>query len=460
MLLAAAPAIGILAGVDPVLALGAGFAVGFMLVILADLYVGLLLFIVLTFFADLPTYGGSAVSFSKLAGLVLAISWLATLAVKRRRGGDFITTHPVASWTLLAFLGWAALSQLWADDPSTSLDAVFRLSLNVVFFIIVFTAVRTRAQAIGVAAAFVAGACLDAVYGLLNPVHVVNTARLAGSTSKPGELAAALVGGLVLSVGLIALLRRNPVARLAAAVAAVISALGVFLTGSRGGLIALATALATFIVVGTRWRGRLLAMAAVLVVAGVGFYTYAASPDLRARVTSVGTGSGRTDLWTVAWRMVEAHPLDGVGIGNFPGSSVNYVLTPGTVARAQYVIDSPKVAHNTYLELWAETGLVGLTLFVVVVGFCLRCAYRAAQEFRRQQDAPMDLLSTALLVAQVGFLAGAFFTSREYSKDIWLILALGPAFLGVARAQASEEPEGEQAASRIPASAPSPLPGT
>jgi hypothetical protein len=47
----------------------------------------------------------------------------------------------------------------------------------------------------------------------------------------------------------------------------------------------------------------------------------------------------------------------------------------------------------------------------------------------------MELLSHALFAAQAGFLAGAFFTSREYAKDVWLILALGPAFLAVASGQ-------------------------
>jgi O-antigen ligase len=434
---------GALAGIAPPLAIGAGLGLMFMLVALANLYAGLIIFILLTFVADLPSYGGAAVSASKAAGLVLLISWLATLAMRRDAKADFLSVHPVATWTLILFIAWAAMSQSWAEDPAASRDALFRLALNAVFFLIVYSAVRTRGQAIGAASAFVAGACLDAAFGLLNPVSVANTARLAGSISKPGELAAALVAGLVLSLGLVAALKRMPAARLAALAAAPLCALGVFFTGSRGGLVALAVALATFIAVGSKWRGRVLALTVVIVVAGVGFYTYAASADLRAHTSSIDTGSGRIDLWTVAWRMVEQSPLQGVGIGNFPISSVHYVLTPGTVAHAQFVIDTPKVAHNTYLEFWAETGLVGLALFLVLAAFCVRSSLKAAREFTKAGDIPLEMLARALLVAQAAFLAGAFFTSREYAKDVWLILALGPTFLAVARAQedASESAE-------------------
>jgi O-antigen ligase len=417
-----------------------------MLVVLANLYAGLILFVLLTFFADLPNYGGAAFSASKFAGLVLLVSWLARLAMRREAKADFMSVHPGATWVLILFMAWMGLSQVWAGDPSASRAAFFRLCLNAVFFLIVFTAVRTRGQAIGAAAAFVAGACLDAAYGLVSPASVANTARFAGSVSKPGELAAALVAGLVLSLGLAAALKRMPAARLAVLAVAPLCALGVLFTGSRGGLVALAVALAAFIAVGSKWRGRVLVLAIILVVAGLGFYTYAASPDLRAHVTSVGSGSGRVDLWTVAWRMVQAHPLLGVGLGNYPIDAVHYVLTPGTIARAQFVIDQQKITHNTYLELWAETGLVGVTLFVLLAGFCLRSALRAAREFGRQKDASMEMLSRALFVAQAAFLAGAFFTSREYAKDVWLILALGPAFLGVARARGeARSPEAERA---------------
>ena len=450
--------IGYASGVDPTYGLAASIALAFTLVAMASLYAGIIGFILLTFVSDIPGFLGPGVTASKAAGLVLVVAWLAHLARHKDARADFFSAHPAASWILVFFIGWGVLSLAWAEGTGTGLEAVFRISLNAVFFLIVFTAVRTRGQAIGILGAFAGGACLNAIYGLLNPVNVANTARFVGSSSKPGELAAALVAGLVLSLALASVLKGKPALRFLVALAVPLCAVGVLLTGSRGGLIALMVALAGFIVVGAKWRGRIVVLTVAVVIAGFGFYTYAASEDLRSRVTSVGSGSGRIDLWTVGWRMVEENPLDGVGIGNFPVASPHFVLVPGDVARAQYVAYSDKVAHNTYLEIWAETGLVGLALFVCLVSFCVRSSLSAARAFAARGDPPMELLSRALFVAQLAFLAGAFFTSREYQTDVWLILALGPTLLAVASSARVRTPDEVDAHALAAPRRPQPVP--
>jgi O-antigen ligase len=431
---AAAAGVGLLAGIDPRLAIGAAFGLAFVLLVLADLYVGLLLFTVLSFAAQAPSFAGPAVSVVKITGLLLAISWVATLVARREATSDFMSAHPGLTYLVVLFLSWAALSQLWAEAPGEALSAFSQLALNAVLFLIIFTAVRTPTQAIGFVAAFVAGACLDALYGLLYAApNAYGSTRLGSSISNPNELASILVAALTLSLGLTAVLKRLPLARLAAAGAAALCAAAIFLTGSRGGLVGLAVALAAFLVVGARWRGRFLVVALVVVVAGVGYYNYVASPDVRAHVSGVGNGTGRLDLWQVGWRMVEQNPIQGVGAGNFPVSSVHYLLQPGAIAEGSYFIGTPKVAHNSYLEVWVELGLVGLTLFVFILGFCLYSALRAIGAFARQGDVRMEMIARALFVAIAGVMATDFFGSRESAKELWLLLGLAPALLAIAR---------------------------
>jgi O-antigen ligase len=162
-----------------------------------------------------------------------------------------------------------------------------------------------------------------------------------------------------------------------------------------------------------------------------GFY---ASSDAASRVTSFGSGTGRTDIWTVGWRMVQAHPIEGVGVGNYQTSSIHYLLEPGAILRDEFIVDTPKVAHNTYLQVFAELGTVGLALFLSIIGFSLLSVLRAARIFERLGDPRMELISRALLVALCGVLAADFFISEEFSKQLWLLLGLGPALLGIARA--------------------------
>ena len=64
------------------------------------------------------------------------------------------------------------------------------------------------------------------------------------------------------------------------------------------------------------------------------------------------------------------------------------------------------------------------------------CIVRAARSFKRSGDVTLEILSRAIFVALVGILASDFFGSREYSKQLWLLLSLGPAIVVLAEARA------------------------
>jgi hypothetical protein len=51
----------------------------------------------------------------------------------------------------------------------------------------------------------------------------------------------------------------------------------------------------------------------------------------------------------------------------------------------------------------------------------------------------MEFISRAVFVALVGMLATDFFGSREYAKELWLLLALAPALLAISRSEQYEQ---------------------
>src|SRR5262249_21156415 len=152
-------------------------------------------------------------------------------------------------------------------------------------------------------------------------------------------------------------------------------------------------------------RGRRL-VAAILVAIGSGaiavWVTLAAPHALAQRLTHASGGTGRVDLWTIAIRMFHAHPLNGVGAGNFSNSSIHYLLQPGRITRAQYIVDIPKETHNIYLQVLAELGVVGITLFVAIIALSLVSGLRAVRLFSRYGDTQSELLVRGLLVAMTG----------------------------------------------------------
>jgi O-antigen ligase len=250
----------------------------------------------------------------------------------------------------------------------------------------------------------------------------------------PNYTAAVLVAAIALSAGLFALVRRSRLASFGVVIAGVLVTAALVGTLSRGGQVALGVALVAGILLGGRWRNRAAALAIVAALCTVGVYSLLPASSPAKRLLSANS-SGRSDIWKVALRAAEAHPLQGIGAGTFPVSSIHYLNVPGATNRADLIVDTPKVVHNVYLEELTELGIVGLALFLAIALFSLRCMYVAVRQFAGRGDT-LEVVSRSLMVALIGMLAACFFISGEFIKQLWLLIALGPPLSRLATAQA------------------------
>jgi O-antigen ligase len=450
-LLCSALLMGVLAGVNPALAVGLTVGLVLLVIAMANLTAGICLLAFLTFLDTiLPADAQGALSVSKLVGLVLVLSWFALITAGDPERREQIFSPPAFVFLLISFVGWAAVSAVWAEDSGAAIDATTRYLPNAMLFLIVFAGVRTREQLLWVVGSLVVGAVVAAVYGMVAGPPPDDPGRVA--IGNANETAASLVAGGTLAAALVFALRGKPVLRLLTTIAVPLCVFAVFLTLSRGGLVALGASLIAAIVVAGRRRGVVLGLAAAAVLATVIYFGAFAPAEARDRVLELQGGTGRTDIWTVGWRMVEDQPLLGVGAGNFPVASIHYLLEPGSLMRTDFIVDNPKVAHNTYLNVLAELGVVGLALFLAVIAFPLWWAARAVGFAARAGDRQLEVLARAMVVVIVGLLAADFFGSRQYSKQLWLLLGLCPVLLQISRAElASRRAEAAAADRALPA---------
>lgn len=427
-ILIVAALLGVLAAVNPVVAVVGALGLGFVALVIADLTIGLCIFVVVSFWeVSSPTF-----NLTKLIGLLLFLSWIAVIATRHRSEKTFFAAHPYASYLLLVFLAWALLSALWAKDDGIAAFATTRYALNFALFPIVFTAVRTERDAIWIAAAFVLGATMSAAYGLTVHAPAGDLERLSGSVGEANELASVLIAALVMAIGLTIIAKRSPLSRLAALGGAAFCLAGILLSLSRGGLLGLGVVLLTAIFVAGRRRGLAAFVVLAVAISAVTYYAAFAAPQARERVTTLERGTGRLDLWKIGWRMAGDKPITGVGADNFKVTSRDYLLQAGPIQRSDFVLTSPKQTHNVYLETLAELGIVGLMLLLGIMTFALSCAARAGRRFRALGSTRLEVLSWCVLLAGLGILAADFFQSTVYSKQLWLLLALGPALLAMA----------------------------
>jgi len=431
--------VGITSGVSPKYGIAFALALAFTVSVFADLTVGVTLFAVLSFL-DVLQVGGAAVSFMKVAGLLLFLSWFARASTQRRVAtGRLVAAHPAMVACLVGYVGWSALSAAWAYSPHDALTTSYRYGLDFLLVPIVFSAVRDREQAKAVIAGFIIGAVGSGAYGILHPTPVtaLQQGRLTGALGEANQQATVLVAAIALSVGMLGAIKRSPGLKLAALLAAAIAFVSLVDTESRAGLLSFGCVLLAGVAFGGRWRRK----AAVLVVLGAlavaGYFVAIASTSALDRVTSSDT-SGRSSLWTVAWRAVQAHPLVGVGAGNFPDVSAQYLQTPGLITAAIYIVDIPKDVHNIYLEQLVDTGIPGLLFLLGIFIATITAALKAAHIFERIGDRDMELLSRCLILAMVAFMTADFFASELVEKYLWIVIALCPAMLNLARLQARE----------------------
>ena len=434
-----AASVGLLAGIDARLGIAAAFGVIFVAVVIESLLAGVAIFAILTYIDAVEDVG--PLSLVKVAGALLVVSW-AALTLTRERD-ELWRSRPLLTYALVAFLGWTLMSAAWAESSGASWSAFARYAPNLVLFVVVYTAVRCERDLVIVVLALTTGAAVAASVGLVSspgeadPTSIDSVARATGTVGDANELAAAGVVGTMLAAGLAAGYREGRRALLIAI--AGVCLVSVFISLSRGGLVALAATVLLAAIAGGPWRPYAVAFAIAIALTGVGYFGAIASPEARERVTGFESSTGRSELWTIAARMVEDRPLAGVGAGNFPIRSVDYLLEPGETQVDDYVILRPQVTHNTYLQVASELGLVGLALFMSVIGASLWCMSQAARTFARAGNRAGEAISRGVLLAATGNLVAGVFISDNYSNLFWLLLALGPAALNAAHRAAATE---------------------
>ncbi len=194
-------------------------------------------------------------------------------------------------------------------------------------------------------------------------------------------------------------------------ISAAIMAIAVPFTGSRGGVIAYFAMLA---VAGITWfyRGKksgrkgvgpLIAggIALALIVTGSLFYLGGESSMMRGfgiENTSEDISSGRFHFWSVAWKIFLANPIIGTGLDSFGAAYPRFDTQSGAFRIEQ--------AHNDYLQILADGGIVG---FAIVAAFVVLLVWKALKRIREEESETIRTTVIGGLAGCVGILVHSFF---------------------------------------------------
>ncbi len=419
---AAALALGSTAAFAPRYAILALLAGAFAVLVVGRLSLGVAIFAVLTFPEHLPGALGIGATLAKPVGALLLLAWAGLLAARPSSTRNLVRDSPPIFWTIVAFLLLAATSVLWAADPAQAQYALSRLVQVALLLVVAYTAASSCNGFRTIVWGFLAGSAVTATYSVASGVHGPN-GRLA-ALFDPNYFAAALIPAIIVAVFLAATPRRRSVRLLAACVVA-IDLTAFVLTQSRGGVVGLAAAIVAAVAAAGRARPRLLVVLLALVAVGIGYYTVDPPSHFAGTLSAgfAGASSGRSDEWRIGLRMVGGHPVAGVGLGNFSTNEPSYAVQTLDLSYVRLVVTDRLAAHNSYLEVAAELGLVGLALFLAIVLLPVRLAARALGALGRAEH-PLEFHARGLVAGAVGMLVAYVFLSAQYEKQLWLVLAL------------------------------------
>jgi putative inorganic carbon (HCO3(-)) transporter len=388
-------------------------------------------FTVLTFPEHLPGSLGIGATVAKPLGLVLALAWIATVVERRGSLQLLVRDSPVLFWTFTALVAFSATSAVWAPNSSLLAHDLGRLLQMALLLFVVYTASSTSTAFRTIIWAFLVGSVVTAAYSIATGAYAAG-GRLAG-LFDPNYFAAELIPAILVS-GFLLLGGASRRTRLGAGVVLAFDGVAVILTQSRGGVSGLAVALLAAVVVAGRLRPRVLAAVLVVAAMGVGYYAAGAGSHLRAH-----SSSGRVDEWHVALRVFADHPLHGVGLGNYTAVEPSYATRSIDLNYVRYIVDFRQVVHNSYLEVAAELGVVGLLLFV---GFLGATVVRAGRALVRDATpaGDLELYARGLLAGVIGMLIAYVFLSAQYEKQLWLVLGLLASVPALVRRVAPSDP--------------------
>lgn len=304
--------------------------------------------------------GGLTVS--GIAGLILAVAALGTIV----KGKTLSLRRPsLMLFVTVAFVFWAALSSLWGSQVAGGLRASLTYVQLGVMVALIWQLCRTKEQHLVLLQAFVLGAYVLAgstVYGFLTNPFVANSAqsmeRYTGIGNNPNGTASVIA--LSLSVAwYLSLVQRNAFLRLVNLVYVPVAVFGIILTASRGGA---AIALLSLAVIPLTFRYtnnfRKIIVVVALVVMGVAIVRLIPPANFEriaetSSELSEGNVSNRSQIWRAGLEAYSESPILGVGVGNFRAAT-----TP--------ILGYSIPAHNAYVLILTEMGIVGILLFLLI----------------------------------------------------------------------------------------------
>ena len=375
--------------------------------------------------AGLFPIGKSLAEISLGVGL---IAWAARALLDRRRLDAF--KNPLSPF-IIAWLVIAFVSMHNSVDISTSIKGIVKLLKYSGLYFLVCSTVNSRKALQGVLRGCLIGLLLvcadgiwqvifgkDLLYGRALDTALNTVRRVVATFNHPDDMSIYIVG--VCPIALALALRTTHRRRLYLGSLSVLATVVMLLSWTRGGLLALVGEMLVLAFWLRSWAPIALAASATAAVALTVDRAVTAWAARMPTLLHLLAEPDRLSYWQAALNMIRKHPFIGIGVNTFARTYPIYRIPGDNFSQVG------PYAHNQYLHLAAEIGLIGFGVFLFLLG---RVFWTGKRHMADRSQATFEAVTlSGLLAGLVGFLIlGLVESSLFYLQGatlFWLLVGL------------------------------------
>lgn len=275
--------------------------------------------------------------------------------------------------------------------------------------------------------------------GLVEGTRVTIGRDIGSMLGDPNDLALVLMFPMAFAISQATTKGIPTMHRFIGATACIILLYAVIATQSRGGLLGSIAVLGIFALSIIRSKVTLISLGAI---AAVGLY-FAAGISDRASGGAAEAGidasaMGRLYAWEAAFKMALDNPLTGVGLNNFYS---NYFFYSPHWDGLNHAV------HSTWFGVLAETGFLGLTVFIILIGSLLITARKTLKQIKDNGNSVNPILYSsafAVYAGLIGTIVSGTFLTQGFNWPIYILSALTVCVSHISQTECQNEKPNKQ----------------
>jgi len=374
--------------------------------------------------------------FTQIPLIIALVFWV----LKIFKSGEIRLTRSFLILPVLLFFISGLLSLIGSINPLLSLGDLYRMFFYVLFYILFINHFRTKTHLTYLIAVVLVTFAAINFYAVLQKFGIDLLSAIGGrigvdsTLGNPDFFAGYLVALIPFSLACLFIVRRE--LRVFLGILTVTGIVFLFFTQSRAGFLGLVFSLLLFIFFVLRsggvkketktWIFSIAGVVVVLLIAlsfrgGTTLNRIKESLDMKS--TNIRF---RTLCYKSTWNIIKDHPVTGTGAGTFYNVYPKYRVPE--MKEVFNFVETPRYAHNDFLQIGSETGLLGLGLFVWLLFVFFSKGFRLLKE---TQESYWRWLTIGTVSSLAGMLVQMIFDFNFYRPETTLYFWLMPSVLSI-----------------------------